>query len=204
MQTWTWSHRATKTKRATVYPDGCCDVLIIQQPGQRPSVIQTALDLQPRQVLVMEGTVFTGYRMEPGARVSPAQLRAIAAGPDRAPEVLAETSPSSDIAALIAALGRQDSTVAQAAREQGLSIRSVQRLFRHHALPAPDVWRLLARARRAAAMLAGPLPLAAIAADCGFTDQPHLTRAFRHWFAMTPGQARQRPDILAIIGQPGL
>jgi AraC-like DNA-binding protein len=32
------------------------------------------------------------------------------------------------------------------------------------------------------------MPLARVAAECGFHDQPHLTRAFRAHVGITPGR----------------
>jgi AraC-like DNA-binding protein len=34
---------------------------------------------------------------------------------------------------------------------------------------------------------------AEVAADCGYTDQPHLTREFRQFSGITPGQLSTRP-----------
>jgi AraC family transcriptional regulator len=50
--------------------------------------------------------------------------------------------------------------------------------------------RRLERARRLLART--DLPIKAVAADCGFCDQAHLTRAFRAAFAETPAAFRRR------------
>ena len=46
------------------------------------------------------------------------------------------------------------------------------------------------RAKRAAVLIAGGLPLARVAAEAGYTDQPHLTRSVRRWLGATPGALR--------------
>lgn len=50
--------------------------------------------------------------------------------------------------------------------------------------------RQVERAKRAAELIATGLPLAAVAAEAGYTDQPHLTRSVKRWLGQTPGQLR--------------
>ena len=102
------------------------------------------------------------------------------------------------------ALTLPGTTVADTARDLGVSLRSLQRLFHGLDLPPPEYWRLLSRARRAAAELAGPMPLAAIAADCGFSDQAHLTRETLRWFGQTPRQMQRDGATLSLLAQPAL
>lgn len=45
-------------------------------------------------------------------------------------------------------------------------------------------------AKRAAALISDGLPLAVVAAEAGYTDQPHLTRSVERWLGRTPGQLR--------------
>jgi AraC-like DNA-binding protein len=44
------------------------------------------------------------------------------------------------------------------------------------------------RIARARALLAGGASPAAVAADCGFADQPHLTRTFKRVVGVTPAR----------------
>jgi AraC-like DNA-binding protein len=82
--------------------------------------------------------------------------------------------------------------------------RTLQRQFRENALPPPGFWLGLARARRAALELRTGAPLADIAADAGYADQAHMTRAFRQWFGATPAQLREDACRLALLAQSGL
>ncbi|MGX1282843.1 helix-turn-helix transcriptional regulator [Bradyrhizobium elkanii] len=51
----------------------------------------------------------------------------------------------------------------------------------------PHTFRLLARLNLARQLLRAGEPIAAVAADAGFSDQSHLTRLFRRTFGTTPG-----------------
>ena len=200
-----WAHDVPAATRAPVYPDGCRDVLIIRQPGARAEVRLTQFDLRPRTAALLAGSALQGFRLRPGAVLSTQSLEAIAAAPDQAEAVIRnDLVLSEDADHAIRALGLPEATVAGTAPDLGLSLRSLQRLFRGLDLPPPDYWRLLSRARRAAAELAGSLPLAAIAADCGFSDQAHLTRETLRWFGQTPRQIRHDAALLALLGQPAL
>lgn len=180
-------------------------MLIIRRPGAPPEVRLTPFDLRPRSVTLTAGTALQGFRLRPGATISARAVKAIAAAPDQAETVIrSDLALSDDVGHAIRALTSPGATVACAARDLGLSLRSLQRLFRGLDLPPPDYWRLLSRARRAAAHLAAPVPLAAIAADCGFSDQAHLTRETLRWFGQTPRQIRHDAAFLALLGQPAL
>ena len=55
----------------------------------------------------------------------------------------------------------------------------------------PHAYLIQSRARLARAMLASGLPIADAAAEAGFADQSHLTRAFARQFGITPGRSTQ-------------
>lgn len=77
------------------------------------------------------------------------------------------------------------------ARRQGLTPEAVSRGFRKVFAVTPSRFRLEARARAAlAAIAADPSPLAAIAADAGFCDQAHMTRAVTALTGRPPGAWR--------------
>lgn len=79
------------------------------------------------------------------------------------------------------------------ADEMGLAPESVSRGFRRAYGVSPRRYRLELRARRAVAMIqAGRPSLAGIAQDCGFADQPHLTRTIFGMTGRTPGQWRRQ------------
>ncbi|MEC9402698.1 MAG: helix-turn-helix domain-containing protein, partial [Pseudomonadota bacterium] len=111
---------------------------------------------------------------------------------------------TNDLDDVIVALTLPQSTVERASKQAGVSVRTLQRRFREQGLPPPEYWRLLARARRAAGLLATEVPLVEIAAVCGFSDQAHMTRDLRRWFGRSPAQLRRDPDSLSLLSQPAL
>jgi len=87
--------------------------------------------------------------------------------------------------------GEDEISIGRWAAEMGLAPESVSRGFRRAYGVSPRRYRLEARARRALKLIVDPgLGLAAIAQDCGFADQPHLTRTLSSMTGRTPGQWR--------------
>jgi AraC-like DNA-binding protein len=75
----------------------------------------------------------------------------------------------------------------------GLHLGSISRGFRQVFSVTPAAYRATQRAHRATqALSAGDAPLSAIAADCGFADQAHMTRAVRHLTGLPPLTLRAR------------
>jgi AraC family transcriptional regulator len=85
--------------------------------------------------------------------------------------------------------------LAEIAADLGTHATTLTRQFRAAKGISMGEYRQIARARRANGMvLTGQIPLAAIAADCGYADQSHMTRDFLRRFGQTPsalGQALQ-------------
>lgn len=77
------------------------------------------------------------------------------------------------------------------ASQMGLAAESVSRGFRRAYGVSPRRYRLEARVRHALRRLDGEAGLAALAQDCGFADQAHLTRAVSHLTGRPPGRWRR-------------
>jgi AraC-like DNA-binding protein len=86
-----------------------------------------------------------------------------------------------------------DPTVAELARECGLSSGYFTRAFRQTTGVTPHQWLIRKRVERARGLLLGNgLGLADIALVCGFVDQSHFTRVFAKFEGDSPGRWRQR------------
>lgn len=209
-----WQHLATAPERAPVLPDGCRDVLVLRPAGAAPRVVLTEFDLRPRIAELEAGTLIEGFRLRPGAGVSPQVLAAISRDAaqgegDGTTEILGNAlsdpqGEDGDVSAAIRVLAGPGESLASVARGLGVSPRSLQRRFREQGLPPPDHWRLLGRARRAAGRLSGAAPLAEIAAECGFADQAHMTRELARWFGASPERLRRDRALLELACQPAL
>lgn len=89
-----------------------------------------------------------------------------------------------------------DPTVAQLARECGLSAGYFARAFRATTGVTPHQWLIRRRVARARELLlTSRLELAHIALTCGFVDQSHLTRVFVRFQGDSPGRWRRRHQI---------
>ncbi|MBP2226954.1 AraC-like DNA-binding protein [Azospirillum agricola] len=81
--------------------------------------------------------------------------------------------------------------LADLAEAVGLSRFHLLRVFRAAVGTTPHGYLTDRRVHRAKEMLGGPLPLAEIAAACGFCDQAHLNRVFKARVGVAPGQYRR-------------
>jgi AraC-like DNA-binding protein len=78
------------------------------------------------------------------------------------------------------------------ARELGVSPHHLSRVFHAHTGHTIAQHRLMLRSREALQRIAeGEDSLARLAAELGFADQSHLTRAIRRQTGRTPGQLRR-------------
>lgn len=185
-------------------PDGCRDVIWSQQRGSAPQVTLTSIDLCARSITSQKGMSYFGFRLAPAAR-----LKNWPGGPlPDCPDALRDRignhlSFDLDVDAVLSALCAPGVTVAQAVRQSGLSLRSAQRKFRAAGLPPMDVWRQLARARITANKLHQSQSFADLAAEAGYSDQAHMTRALGHWFAATPRKIATDHGLRSNIAQSG-
>lgn len=113
--------------------------------------------------------------------------RAIPAGPARG-----SLSPRRLAAAIdfIEAHLAQSVSLAELARAVHLSQHHFCTAFRRSTGMTPHRYLTMRRIERAKRLLAGPLPLAEVALECGFGSQQHFTTAFRHALGTTPGAMR--------------
>lgn len=212
-----WQSSTVDSAPTTVLPDGCCDLILHIDADGRSNWHLSALADAAMRVPGSPGEHWLGYRLQPGTAVdAPALLRHAQALWPAHPQ----TKDAGALEALVLeAIDRhtridarvEDAlqalahapTVAAAARQLGVSDRSLERLTRRTTGRPPRFWRALARVRRAAQGLSTPQPLADLAADHGFSDQAHFSRECLRWLGQTPGALRSDPAVLATVAQVG-
>ena len=79
-------------------------------------------------------------------------------------------------------------SLTELAARVGLSPFHAARLFTQATRMPPHAWRNQLRLQRALGPLRDGIPVADVAAACGFTDQSHFTRHFRRMFGVPPGR----------------
>lgn len=80
--------------------------------------------------------------------------------------------------------------VEDAVARSGYSHRQFIRVFSQAVGLGPKLYCRLQRFQKALPLLQGPLELAAVAMEAGYSDQPHLSREFREFAGLTPEQYR--------------
>lgn len=84
------------------------------------------------------------------------------------------------------------------------SLRTVQRQFLHATGLSSRQFEQIRRASEAAQLLRQGQPIADVVLLCGYSDQPHLTRALRRYWGQTPAQLRASVvSVQDFSGPPG-
>lgn len=90
------------------------------------------------------------------------------------------------------------------AREVGLSRFRALRLFKRHFDLPPHAYHLRMRLGLAQRALRSGQRPAEVAAECGFTDQSHMTRHFRRLYGLTPAEYARIGGSAAVADEHGI
>ena len=202
-----WHAEEMGSEPVHIYPDGCRDVIWYRLKGAPPRWKVSTLDPTVRCLSGIGGAHMRGFRLAPGASISPVLLRVLdPEAPDTGIDEIAALSMIADpVAELMAAC--RDAPVAgveRLARRMGVSVRSLQRMARTRTGQGPLFWLRLIRLRRALSSARDGGTLAEVAADAGFADQSHFTREARAFHGASPTRLLADPRAMAAIIVPGL
>lgn len=198
----TW-HFITDGGRRLVMPDGCRDVIICAPAGDRPFWFYTDLDNCARAVDLPSGVALYGFRLKPGVELDEAALQAATATRNVEPDLMRQLIPemtrlSGATDEILQSLCTDFGGPAGAADHLGIALRTLQRHCQEKTSRSPQFWRSLARARKAARqIILHGAALIEVAHSHGYSDQAHMTREFRRWFGLTPGQLKSHPEAQA-------
>lgn len=110
---------------------------------------------------------------------------------DKPAGIKTDPTPSDSVRALLArvqiAMLRGEQTVAGLARHCAVSRERLHRVVSQWLGMSPVEYLRAVRIHRAKQLLLNGASVAAVASDCGFSDQAHFTRWFRRVFGYTPG-----------------
>ena len=184
-------------------PDGCWDIVVMRRAG-RTTVLQTGLISRPVLLANEAGDSYLAISFKPGvfaARTPAADMldrglvRPLVSARSFAMDSETLEVPSFENAeGLVDRLVRRgvlarDELVESAAagRPRAISPRSMQRHFLAALGMTPKQLSQIQRACRAVELLGGGMAPATVAAELGYSDQPHLTRSLKAIMGKTPG-----------------
>lgn len=203
-----WQSAPKTDTTATVIPDGCRDLIVRLSPGERPHWFVSSLEDHTYTVSIEAGVFMKGFRLQPGVRIDEARLLASVQHrqfdfEDLCCRISSFVRLSAPVVDALDCLASDVGSVARAARQLGVSQRSLQRLLARETGRSPAYWMLLARVRKSARSVREPIPLAEIAAMHGYADQAHMSREHKRWLNVSPSKLRCGFKVLDQLSEPG-
>ncbi|MGB7303370.1 MAG: helix-turn-helix domain-containing protein [Burkholderiaceae bacterium] len=190
-------------------PDGCCDLIIKRIHNNQEKWLVSDLSQSSYFVPFVNGDEAFGLRLKPGTWVNRSaigqwaechELSDLFVG-DRIdefchlPVTVTET---------LDCLKSESRSITDAAKELGISTRTLQREVKKHTGRSPYFWFSLARARRTCRSLPEFDRLTDVAAAFGFSDQAHMTREVVRWFGVTPSAIKaEGSEVFTQLQQSG-
>jgi len=200
----TWEASPTTNETSLIIPDGCLDVILTQNKGERPYWHVSPLFERTKAITSASGTLLKGFRLQPGATIDEAHLLSSLAGKSD------ECTDDLDILDKLNNFAyREDSTaeaiecfasgvarVSDAAKQLGVSPRTLQRFILKATGQTPSYWLKLARVRKAARDLYTTTPSVELTDQHGYSDQAHLCRDIQYWFTLSRSELTRSTAIL--------
>lgn len=204
-----WQFTADHSTQTSVLPDGCRDLIVKIDGRGEPGWFVSPLAETTKLVSCTAGQIITGFRFHPAAQVSDRELLAAFSQCDGHESETWQIARLEEFVCLDTNLAEVLEAMANAqrkvdvARQVGVSERTLERVVKKATGQNPIFWKNLARARRTGRQLNIHQPLVELASDNGYADQAHMTREFKKWFGVTPGQFLQNPELTALVQASG-
>jgi transcriptional regulator GlxA family with amidase domain len=145
-----------------------------------PALGEALLDLQHKLKEAAEGSVLDASFDHLMRRLLHSLATTSETGKERRPEI-------SKALEILRERFAEPVSLDQLTEQVGLSKFHLIRIFRDAVGVAPHAFQLHLRVSRARQLLASGIPVADVAAACGFADQAHFSRCFKGAVGLTPG-----------------
>lgn len=202
-----WTCTSEQVTEMTAVAGACWGLVFWRRDGRAYATV-TGPETRTDRAPVPEGATFTGVDFAVGTLLRAAPPSALVDSGIELPDTTRRTFrldgarweiPGPDDAeALVERLVRagivvRDPLVTEVMRggRPDVSERTVERRFRAATGLTRGAVRQIERARTAAGLLAAGVPAAAVVAELGYFDEPHLARALRSYVGRTVGQLRR-------------
>ena len=203
-----WTFTSHKSCFTDVLPDGCRDIIVKECDGKAPIVFVSELSQSAYTVPTIRGSHIRGLRLRPGIQIFHDELQFWLQ--NRNPTEIFESDQfsefcleSENLTDALQCLASGKRTVPAAAKELGVSLRTLERLVKKGTERSPYFWFSLARARKTARSLYEVDSLSVAALEGGFTDQSHMNREIKKWFRKTPTQILKDKYVRSALQEAG-
>lgn len=210
-----WHHASESASSEVVVPDGCQDLIIRFDPGSEPRCSVSPLAHGMELVSIPAHHTMQGFRLQPGTLIDERGLLDFTARHGvaellRGEQILRFCHRDPRVLECIECLGSGVSSVAEAASELGISVRTLQRTMKQGSDNAfgvcrvgPRFWLALSRLRRCARALPEFDNLAEAALTFGYADQSHMNREIRRWLGVRPSSLGPHSAVHQRLCEPG-
>lgn len=203
-----WTCSASELLSRTVLADPCISIIFVQD-DQGAEVMFHGPETKPRDELLIPGYTWTAIRLQPGVRIKNFSAERYT---DNALSLLADATghfefegcrlqfPDFDHAEQLIVqmqeLGLiQGKAIAHSTLSgQDTSSKSHSRLVKRNTGLSPYKLHQLQRIHQALVLLKQGMSATTVAAELGFVDQAHLTRAAKQFLGHTPKELRNLPQ----------
>ncbi len=203
-----WTCNASEITSRTVLADPCTSIILVKSTDSS-EILLRGPETKPRDEILMPGYTWTAIRLQPGVRLKNFSAEQFTDSFLTVPvggnaqfqyEGVALPLPSFNNAEQLVeqmqALGLISGQVVDSKERprQGLSSKSYSRLVKRTTGLSPYKLHQLQRIHEALQLLKQGAPATNVAADLGFVDQAHLTRAAKQFLGHTPKELLNLPQ----------
>jgi AraC-like DNA-binding protein len=204
----TWHYTSEEDNCHAVVPDGCRDIILEQTNDGNVHCFISPLVRTTYTVEIKKGKKLAGFRLAPGTDIQKKALldytRVTNIDDLLNGDWLSEfCSIQRSIKEALDCLRSEIASISQAAKQLGVSPRTLQRLVKAETDKSPHFWFSLVRARRCVKLLKNQMDFIDIALASGYSDQAHMTRELKKWFGCTPLHIKASQEIYDEINQIG-